>query len=158
MGDTYKAYYKSEAGVIEICGNDEGITEIGFVKDGFVPDSESANVHPSLRECYNQLDEYFKGDRKEFSVKLKLQGTEFQKQVWSELLKIPYGKTATYKDIAIAVGNPKAVRAVGGANNRNNIGIIIPCHRVVGSDGSLTGYAGGLDKKEWLLRHEGIIK
>lgn len=101
-----------------------------------------------------ELNEYFCGNRKAFTVPLKTHGTAFQKQVWNALLQIPYGKTRSYEEIAIQIGNPKACRAIGMANNRNNIGIIIPCHRVIGKDGSLVGYAGGLDKKISLLELE----
>jgi len=101
-----------------------------------------------------QLDEYFKGKRRKFSVKLDLRGTVFQKRVWQALLKIPFGGTASYQDIAEAVGNRKAVRAVGNANGANPVAIIVPCHRVIGSDGSLVGYGSGLWRKRWLLSHE----
>ena len=102
-----------------------------------------------------QLSEYFSGSRKSFSMKLDLQGTEFQKRVWNELTKIPYGKTITYKELAVRLSNVKSIRAAGTANGANPIPIIIPCHRVIGSDGSLTGYAGGLEMKEKLLQLEG---
>ncbi|MDR0850569.1 MAG: methylated-DNA--[protein]-cysteine S-methyltransferase [Christensenellaceae bacterium] len=101
-----------------------------------------------------QIEEYLDGKRKDFDLPISLEGTSFQKRVWTELQKIPYGKTMTYSQIASAIGSPKAVRAVGGANNKNPISIIIPCHRVIGSDGSLTGYAGGLKIKEKLLQLE----
>ena len=107
-----------------------------------------------IKETKRQLDEYFAGKRKEFDIPTRLEGTEFQKRVWEELRKIPYGKTVTYKDIAEAVGCQKGFRAVGLANNRNPISIIYPCHRVIGSNGSLTGYGGGLDVKEKLLELE----
>lgn len=157
MREIYKAYYKSDIGMLEVSGNDEGIMAVSFVDDDSIKETQKDDIHPSLIECINQLDMYFKGTLKEFSIKLNIKGTDFQKKVWTELLKIPYGKTASYKDIAKAVGNEKAVRAVGGANNKNNIAIIIPCHRVIGSDKSLTGYGGGLWRKEWLLKHEQSI-
>jgi methylated-DNA-[protein]-cysteine S-methyltransferase len=100
------------------------------------------------------LEEYFKGTRREFDLKLRIEGTDFQRRVWDSLCGIPYGCTASYGEIAAIIGNPKASRAVGNANNRNRIPIIIPCHRVVGCNGKLTGYAGGLWRKEWLLSHE----
>jgi methylated-DNA-[protein]-cysteine S-methyltransferase len=111
-------------------------------------------VHPALEECLAQIDQYFQGTRQEFSLQLAPEGTDFQQQVWRELSKIPYGQTASYLDIARAIGNEQAVRAVGAANGQNPISIIIPCHRVIGSDGKLTGYGGGLWRKEWLLTHE----
>lgn len=107
-----------------------------------------------LYEGEKELREYFSGKRKEFSIPIAPEGTEFQQRVWEALLSIPYGETRTYGDIARAIGNPKAVRAVGGANRRNPISIIVPCHRVIGADGSLTGYGGGLDKKIFLLNLE----
>lgn len=103
---------------------------------------------------YNEIMEYLNGKRKSFDIKYQMNGTEFQKKVWKELTKIPYGETRTYKEIAVAVGNPKASRAVGMANNKNPISIIVPCHRVIGSDGKLIGYAGGLDMKRALLNLE----
>ena len=103
---------------------------------------------------YNEVMEYLNGKRKSFDIKYEINGTEFQKKVWKELTNIPYGETRTYKEIAVAVGNPKASRAVGMANNKNPIAIIVPCHRVIGSDGKLVGYAGGLDMKRALLTLE----
>jgi methylated-DNA-[protein]-cysteine S-methyltransferase len=108
----------------------------------------------ALNEACCQLDEYFKGKRQSFDLRLSLKGTEFQRRVWNELMSIPYGKTVTYRDIAIKLGNPHAVRAVGNANGKNPVSIIVPCHRVIGSSGKLTGYAGGLERKAWLLKHE----
>jgi methylated-DNA-[protein]-cysteine S-methyltransferase len=104
-----------------------------------------------------QLSEYFEGTRTEFSLPLRLDGTGFQKQIWEYLLDIPFGKTLTYMDLAKQYGDIKAIRAVGMANNKNPLPVVVPCHRVIGSDGSLVGYAGGLAIKEWLLRHEGVI-
>ncbi len=145
-----KAYYKSPIGIIEISATPNGICGLYFVKKelphGKIPDI--------LQTAVNQLDEYFKGNRKEFDLKLDIQGTDFQKLVWNELLKIPFGSTKSYLDIAKVLGNTKSLRAVGNANGKNKISIIIPCHRVIGSNGNLTGFAGGLDKKSWLLKHE----
>lgn len=150
MGNLYTAYYSSPIGVIEVKGSLQGITSLYFVEEDII----SSSIPECLKECINQLDEYFKGIRKDFTVKLQIDGTEFRKSVWNKLLDIPYGETCSYMDIAIAIGNKKAVRAVGGANHNNKISIIIPCHRVIGSTGSLTGYGGGLWRKEWLLNHE----
>jgi methylated-DNA-[protein]-cysteine S-methyltransferase len=105
-----------------------------------------------------QLEEYFKGERKTFDLPLSLNGTAFQRRVWEELRRIPFGETTSYSDIANAIGNPKSVRAVGTANGSNPVGIIVPCHRVIGRDGSLTGYAGGLPRKRWLLQHEAQVR
>lgn len=154
MGNLYTAYYSSPIGVIEVKGSLQGITSLYFVEEDII----SSNIPECLKECINQLDEYFKGIRKDFTVKLQIDGTEFRKSVWNKLLDIPYGETCSYMDIAIAIGNKKAVRAVGGANHNNKISIIIPCHRVIGSTGNLTGYGGGLWRKEWLLNHEKKFK
>ncbi|MFC5450720.1 methylated-DNA--[protein]-cysteine S-methyltransferase [Paenibacillus aestuarii] len=110
-----------------------------------------------LTPVVQQLEQYFQGKRAAFEGELDLQGTEFQKKVWQALLKVPYGHTASYKDIAAAIGSPKAVRAVGGANNRNPIPVLIPCHRIIGASGELVGYGGGLDIKVFLLELEGIV-
>lgn len=109
-----------------------------------------------IKEAYRQLSEYLKGERKAFDLPLKPRGTDFQKRVWRALCDIPYGETRSYKQIAEAIGNPKAVRAVGMANNRNPITIIVPCHRVIGANGKLVGYGGGLEMKEFLLRLEKV--
>ncbi len=142
-------YYDTYAGKIGIAEEAGAITDIVF-KTIDCPVEETELI----RETKRQLDEYFAGKRKDFDVPTRLNGTEFQKRVWLALRDIPYGKTASYKDIAAAVGCPKGYRAVGMANNRNPISIIYPCHRVVGSDGSLTGYGGGLDVKAKLLELE----
>lgn len=110
--------------------------------------------HPHFELLEKQIQEYFSGSRKEFSVPLQLLGTPFQVSVWQELMNIPYGTTRSYKQQSIALGNEKAIRAVAGANGENGIAIIVPCHRVIGENGSLTGYGGGLPKKKWLLEHE----
>lgn len=150
MRKEYKAYYKSEIGIVEITSSEDAVLSIYFVdKEG-----ETVEMPEILKEAYTQIDEYFKGKRKEFNLKLSFEGTDFQNRVWNELTKIPYGQVVSYKDIAIAVGNEKAVRAVGTTNGKNKISIVVPCHRVIGSNGKLTGYAGGLHRKEWLLNHE----
>lgn len=145
------AYYQSEIGLIKITGEDEYIVSLEFVEN---KTTYNAAIPDTLKECVNQLDEYFKGKRKEFSLKLKLEGTDFQKLVWNELQKIPYGKTVSYQDIATAIGKKRAVRAVGSANGKNKIAIVIPCHRVISSDGNIGGYGGGVWRKEWLIKHE----
>ncbi len=111
-----------------------------------------------LPEAVRQLREYFAGDRTEFDLDLVLVGTPFQEEVWAGLLRIPYGETASYGQLATAIGRPKAVRAVGLANGRNPIAVVVPCHRVIGADGSLTGYGGGMERKRWLLDHEEKIR
>jgi methylated-DNA-[protein]-cysteine S-methyltransferase len=109
-----------------------------------------------LRETANQLNEYFSGKRRKFELPLKFSGTEFQQRVWHALTEIPFGETRTYSQLARHIGNPAACRAVGLANGKNPIAVIVPCHRVIGADGSLTGFGGGLPRKEWLLGHEGF--
>lgn len=132
---------------IEVELDEIGIVGMSFTNNQNVKFDESNIIQ-------KQLTEYERGARRVFDLPLHLVGTEFQKQVWNALLEIPYGETRTYQEIAIRIGKPKAVRAVGGACNRNPIGIIVPCHRVIGKNGSLTGYAGGLSYKELLLNHE----
>jgi len=148
---TYKTYYKSPLGPIEIVGAQDNILSLNFVEDMLQGDAE---LPFCLKACLKQIDEYFKGKRKEFLLNLEPLGTNFQKRVWQQLRKISFGETVSYGDIANAIDNPNAGRAVGNANRINPICIIIPCHRVIGSDGSLTGYGGGLWRKEWLLEHE----
>lgn len=123
----------------------------------YQPKEEIYQETPVIKEAFRQLSEYFSGKRKTFNLPLLLKGTDFQKQVWQALLKIPFGETRSYKQIAEAIGNPKAVRAVGMANNKNPLLIVVPCHRVIGANGKLVGYAVGLDKKEYLLRLEGSL-
>jgi len=151
MDKEYRACYVSPIGPLEIKGTDKGVESLHFVEKKFKSDS---SIPAHMKDCLFQLDEYFKGKRKTFKVKLQLQGTEFQKKVWKQLMQIPYAKTLSYKEVAQAIGNEKAVRAVGGANGRNHVGIIIPCHRVIAHDGTLGGFGGGLWRKEWLLNHE----
>ncbi|HZG80839.1 MAG TPA: methylated-DNA--[protein]-cysteine S-methyltransferase [Brevibacillus sp.] len=154
MMNIYKLDYESRIGVIEIIGNQKAIRSILFSDENKKVNVLQAETPPVLIECYNQLDEYFKGDRHEFTFLYQVDGTDFQKTVWNTLLQIPYAATESYRDIAVSIGNEKAIRAVGSANGKNKLSIVIPCHRVIGSNGKLTGYAGGLWRKEWLLEHE----
>ena len=142
--------YNSIIGDIFISADENFLLSVQFVNHNFIENQENKII----RQTIKQFDEYFRGKRKKFELPLNPKGTEFQKKVWLQLMKIPYGKTATYKDIATLIGNSNASRAVGNANNKNPIAIIIPCHRVIGSNNKLTGYAGGLDKKEKLLNLE----
>ncbi len=155
MPPEYKAYFQSEIGLLEIVGTDGSIRKVNFV-EAEVGNEEMGqpDLPPVISACLAQLGAYFRGDRREFSLKLEPGGTDFQKAVWRQLLTIPYGQTVSYLDIARQVSNEKAVRAVGAANGQNPIAIIVPCHRVVGSNGQLTGYGGGLWRKAWLLNHE----
>lgn len=148
---TYITYYKSPLGPIEIVGNQDNILAVNFVEGKPVGDDE---LPVCVKECRKQLDEYFKGGRRDFYLNLDPAGTDFQKAVWRQLLQIPYGMTTSYGVIADILARPNASRAVGSANGKNPIAIIIPCHRVIGSNGSLTGYGGGLWRKRWLIGFE----
>lgn len=143
-------YCESPIGIIRVCSNSEGICALNFVD--FKASKENLNI--TVTEAIKQIREYFNGQRLEFDLPISVTGTEYQTRVWEALSTIKYGETATYKDIAKLVGNEKASRAIGGANNKNPVAIILPCHRIIGSNGKLVGYAGGLDKKQWLLDHE----
>ncbi|MBS5884595.1 MAG: methylated-DNA--[protein]-cysteine S-methyltransferase [Clostridium sp.] len=147
-------YYDTIIGEIGIADNGKGITNI-YIKNKLKIEKDIEIRETKLiKEAANQLNEYFSGERINFSISLDPEGTEFQHKVWNELIKIPYGETRTYKEIAEKIGNSKAARAIGMANNKNPILIMIPCHRVVGKNKSLVGYAGGLEKKERLLEIE----
>lgn len=147
----HKVFYKSPVGILEITGCNGEILSLGFVDK---KENTFTQTPEYLLECYRQIDEYFKGTRTEFFLEISIQGTDFEKKVYNELLNIPYGQTVSYKDIARSIGNEKAVKAVGNANRKNKIAIIIPCHRVIGSNGKMVGYAEGIWRKEWLLKHE----
>lgn len=149
----YIDYMDSPIGTIEIKASKQGITHLVFTDKKNKP----INTGNVLNQCKKQLNEYFSGRRKSFSLPLDQKGTDFQKSIWLALADIPFGQTVSYGDIAHAINNPKAVRAVGAANGKNPISIIVPCHRVIGSNGKLTGYAWGLERKSWLLKHEGVI-
>ena len=148
-------FYKTPLGTAKIVGDENGIQSIAVLNEEI---ASSLDIPECLKACISQLQEYFEGKRKSFNLKLNPQGTEFQQSVWKELLNIPYGKTRTYLEQTKQIGDPKAIRAVASANGKNPIWIVIPCHRVVGSDGSLTGYAGGVWRKKWLLEHESPVK
>ncbi len=143
----------SPVGLIEIKGSEEFITSALFVEKAPLPSAEKTPL--LLLDAKRQLLEYFSGSRKTFDLPLQQDGTEFQQKVWIELCKIPFGETISYLELAKRLGDVKTIRAAGTANGKNKIGVIVPCHRVIGSDGSLTGYAGGMHRKDWLLRHEG---
>jgi len=150
MKTTY--YYNSPIGTIKLVCNENFLQEMEFTDETGENSQKQSKV---ISTCKEQLDRYFAGKLTKFNIPLDIvKGTAFQRNVWKALQSIPYGETRSYKEIAIQIGNPKAVRAVGGANNKNPIGIVIPCHRVIGSNGKLVGYASGLDKKEMLLKIE----
>jgi methylated-DNA-[protein]-cysteine S-methyltransferase len=149
----------SPIGDLLLIGDGRSLTGLYMLGAGARPASPDWTRDPAaFATVREELDEYFRGERETFTVPVAPSGTEFQRAVWDQLTKIPYGRTVSYGDVAAALGKrPVASRAVGLANGRNPISIIIPCHRVIGADGSLTGYGGGLDRKEWLLRHEGAL-
>ncbi|MCF6139686.1 methylated-DNA--[protein]-cysteine S-methyltransferase [Flavobacterium sp. K77] len=147
-------YIKTPLGIAAITGDVNGVSEITVLEEGEI----SAQIPDFLQEAVQQLQEYFNSQRTNFTFKLNPKGTEFQQKVWNALLDIPFGKTRTYLEQSKFLGDPKAIRAVASANGKNPLWIVIPCHRVIGSDGSLTGYAGGLWRKKWLLEHENPTK
>ncbi|MBO9608183.1 MAG: methylated-DNA--[protein]-cysteine S-methyltransferase [Paenibacillaceae bacterium] len=155
-----KTYYKSPIGWIELAAENGALTAIvptGLAYDWEPAPAETAPEHTVLAAAARQLDEYFAGERREFDLPLAEARTAFRADVLRRVRQVPFGETRSYRDIAVACGNSRAVRAVGGANGSNRLMIVVPCHRIVGADGTLTGYAGGLWRKEWLLRHEAQV-
>ena len=152
----YYSYLESPVGQLIVRGDGEFITGLFMAgqKRWYGPDAAWQQADAPFAAVREQLAEYFAGERRQFDVPLRMAGTPFQRQVWQELVRIPLGTTITYAQLAARVGQPTASRAVGNANGRNPIGILVPCHRVIGASGKLTGYAGGLDKKQWLLAWE----
>jgi methylated-DNA-[protein]-cysteine S-methyltransferase len=150
------AFYISPLGPVEITEANGLITSISF-EDELDDQVQTSASNSILQNAIQQLDEYFQGNRTSFDLPIKANGTDFQQKVWTELQHIPYGQTITYQHLALRLGNMKVIRAAASANGKNPLGIIIPCHRVVGVDGKLTGYAGGLHRKQWLLAHEARI-
>lgn len=146
----YQISFASPLGFLVLKSDGQSVTEVSFAESGL----QEQNSCAVLQECKEQLSDYFSGKVTEFQLPLSLEGTEFQQKVWAELLKIPYGETITYMELAVRLGDVKAVRAVGTANGRNPIAIIIPCHRVIGAGNKLTGYAGGIWRKKLLLELE----
>jgi len=146
--------FESPLGLIQIESHEEYITSIKFVEERTGSSEQGSGV---VKSCIGELQEYFSGSRNSFSIPLKLNGSDFEQQVWNELMNIPYGQTISYEHLAVQLGDLKKIRAAGRANGKNPIAIVVPCHRVIGKDGSLVGYAGGLDRKEFLLNLEGAI-
>lgn len=144
------AYIKTPLGIAKIVGDEEGISVISILDEG----DSSSTIPIVLQEAVFQLNDYFEGKRSDFTFKLNPSGTDFQQKVWKSLLEIPFGKTMSYLELSKKLGDVKAIRAVASANAKNPLWIVVPCHRVIGTDGSLTGYAGGLWRKKWLLEHE----
>ncbi len=151
----YVGFYKNDKVNVKIISNGDKITELSFIN---YKSNEQEIENDVIKQCKQEIDKYFKKQLKEFKVKYKIKGTEFQEKVWKELLNVKYGTTISYKELAKRIGKPSAVRAVANAVGKNKIGIIIPCHRIIGSNGSLTGYAGGLENKKYLLQIEESIK
>jgi methylated-DNA-[protein]-cysteine S-methyltransferase len=147
-------YIKTPFGIATVIGDEDGVSVIAVSDQGIV----SVAIPVVLSDAVSQLNEYFEGKRSDFTFKFNPKGTDFQKKVWKGLLDIPYGKTRTYMEQSKILGNSKAIRAVATANGKNPLWIVVPCHRVIGTDGSLTGYAGGLWRKKWLLEHENPTK
>ena len=146
-----EAYIKTPLGIARITGDAFGITQISILDDDVLL---SGAIPHDLRGAITQLQDYFGGRRNDFDFKINPAGTDFQKRVWEALLKIPFGTTTSYRALSIQLGDVKAIRAVAAANGKNPLWVVVPCHRVIGSNGSLTGYAGGLWRKKWLLDHE----
>ena len=155
----YTTYCKIPIGIAKITGDNNGIQTVSIIDDDVISsDKLHMDTPKCLQECVSQLKEYFEGKRASFNLIVNPKGTSFQVKVWKELLKIPYGKTTSYLEQSRALGEVKALRAIASANGKNPLWIIIPCHRVIGSDGALTGYAGGIWRKKWLLAHENPVK
>ncbi|TLF46379.1 methylated-DNA--[protein]-cysteine S-methyltransferase [Maribacter aurantiacus] len=149
------AFIQTPLGIAKLEGDTNGLTSITVLD---TDETLTDIIPPDLEEAAYQLKEYFEGSRTQFDLSLNPSGTDFQKSVWKALQDIPYGKTVTYLDLSKTLGDVKAIRAVASANGKNPLWIVVPCHRVIGSDGSLTGYAGGLHRKKWLLEHENPVK
>lgn len=146
-------YYSSPVGDLMITSLDEKITGVNF----FVGERSEPFLTPVIEQCIEELEEYFRKGRKFFNVDVHFSGSAFQNKVWNELLTIPYGKTISYLELAMRIGDINSIRAVGLANGENPISILVPCHRVIGKNGDMVGYGGGVDKKLWLLQHEGAF-
>ena len=156
MQSTHHTYYQSPVGLLKIGATDHVINQVLFVSENEEL-SATHELSPLLQQCVEQLIEYFNGARLVFNLPVYQEGTPFQNSVWSELLNIRFGKTITYLDLAKRLGDPKVIRAAASTNGKNNICIIVPCHRVVGTNDNLVGYSGGLPRKKWLLNHENKI-
>lgn len=154
MNELYYTYYESPIGLLKIGGTDAYIGELSFVDNQDQLVYGEPGVSEVMHQCTEELIEYFHGSRKKFSIPIHQEGTELQTRVWNALMPIPYGKTISYMDLTKSLGDPRLIRPVANSNGKNNIAIIVPCHRVIGTDRSLTGYSGGLWRKKWLLSHE----
>jgi methylated-DNA-[protein]-cysteine S-methyltransferase len=155
LADTFNTYYHSPVGLLEITGTKDYISGVHFCDAKPAENDRNGEpIPPMLINCTEQLIQYFNGERRNFELPINQGGSSFQRETWNLLMTIPFGKTISYIQLAIKTGDPKATRAVAGANGKNNVAIIVPCHRVIGSNRELVGYAGGLWRKKWLLDHE----
>ncbi len=157
MSITETTYYHSPVGILKISGTELFISEVSFHDTSQKAEGNKKHISQMLINCIEQLIQYFNGELRQFDLPLNQPGTPYQQDVWNLLLTIPFGKQISYLDLAKKTGDAKATRAVANANGKNNIAIIVPCHRVIGSNKELTGYAGGLWRKKWLLEHEAKI-
>ena len=154
MAETFTTYYHSPVGLLKISGTSDFISEVSFHDTTQKNDGSKKDMPPMVINCIEQLIQYFNGERRIFELPVNQSGTAFQMETWNLLMTIPYGKTISYLQLAIKTGDPKATRAVANANGKNNVAIIVPCHRVIGANKELVGYGGGLWRKKWLLEHE----
>jgi methylated-DNA-[protein]-cysteine S-methyltransferase len=154
LAETFTTYYHSPVGLLKISGTEDYISEVSFHDNSEKNEGKKKHLPPLLIQCIEQLIQYFNGERRVFELPINQPGTPFQQQVWNELAAIPFGKTISYIQLAVKTGDSKATRAVANANGKNNVAIIIPCHRVIGANKTLVGYGGGLWRKKWLLEHE----
>ena len=154
MAETFTTYYHSPVGLLKISGTSDFISEVSFHDTTQKNGGSKKDMPPMLIQCVEQLIQYFNGERRIFELPINQTGTAFQMETWNLLMTIPYGKTISYLQLAIKTGDPKATRAVANANGKNNVAIIVPCHRVIGANKELVGYGGGLWRKKWLLEHE----
>lgn len=157
MAETLSTYYHSPVGVLKISGTNDYISSVTFHDKTKKSEGNKKHLPPMLIQCVEQLIQYFNGERRIFELPLNQPGTPFQQSVWGELMQIPYAKTISYLELARRTGDTKATRAVANANGKNDVAIIIPCHRVIGANKDLVGYAGGLWRKKWLLEHEAKV-
>ena len=154
MAESFTTYYHSPVGLLKISGTKDFISEVSFHDTTQKSDSRKKDLPPMIIQCIEQLIQYFNGERRIFELPVNQTGTAFQQQTWHLLMSIPFGKTISYLQLAIKTGDPKATRAVANANGKNNVAIIVPCHRVIGANKELVGYGGGLWRKKWLLEYE----
>ena len=159
MPVTHTLYHSFPVGILQISGSDEHVEEIKFCGEQPAPEQEGpvSSLPSCLHRCVDELHEYFQGERQQFSIPFSQSGTPFQQRVWNELLNIPYGSTISYLELSKRLGDHKAIRAAASTNGKNKLAVIVPCHRVIGTNRDLVGYAGGLPLKKWLLQHEARI-